>query len=1005
MTWRNEKTDSGYDLVWDGVEKGIAPSPTQGTANLQNVNISTETGEVMVSYDRIKQNQVAVSSGTMTASIGAGTTLLDVTPTNFQAGQWIKVTASSVSSITATTGATTVAVSYLAVGGGGAGGAATTDGAAGGGGAGQVATGTSSAFTVATYAVTIGAGGDGNTIMVPGNSGNSTTVGAVITAVGGGAGGLGEATYPNGVTGGSGGGAGGHQATVGTVGTATAGFAGGLAVGTANNNSAGGGGGAGAVGAAGATATFAVGGAGGAGVSSSISGTATFYGGGGGGGAQTNGGPVGGGVGGLGGSSIGGRGGGAGTTGSTTGFSASANTGSGGGGGGNADAADTAGGSGGSGIVILSYVTGSCVATGGAITYSSTNTIHTFLSDGVFDILWVNPGGYYFVSYRNTSDQIKLSATYDPYGLAPITHGTSGTITFDTVTSVGSPIAKATEKFGTTTDAAYRYYILDSLGYIWVYDTDVYASTLASSGVGTKWMLPDPTTNTFPYTGMGVLNGFLVCLNNRQIYMKPTVNLGQPFVQMTAGQLTNPFPIHNNYVLTGHQGKLHYCDGNYIGEIFPTTSFITSLANIQSYAKYTASSTTGTISPLLGGSTPWTLNASGTTARIPAVFFTSPSGTLPTALTQNTVYYIEYNVITYTFKVYSAITGGSSLNIATGATGTQYFNTFWPFGTDAGSNGTHPTIQFTPQRVDLPFTEESQCLVEVGNTILIGCAGNTIYPWNQVDATPSDLIALPEKDVQRMINVNNMVYVFAGNKGNIYVTNGSVASLALKVPDYCAGVPGTPLTYIEPYFTWGDAMYLRGRVYFSILDQTATKAGNCGGIWSFTPIQNLVQDTGQALHLENENSYGTFSGMATVLLPSENQLAVSPQYWSGWQTSYSVATSSFGIDFTSTVPVPTAYVETDLLATGTFLSKRSFSQLEFKVATPMHASDEINLYWRLNGTNDWTFAGASKLEANRLSGYVPVNFQKTQWIQVKAYLVTNQTTNSSFNRVKEIRLR
>lgn len=995
MTWHNEQTDEGQDIVYDGMEKGVAPSPLKGTANLQNVNISTETGEVMASYDRIKQSQTALASQTMTPS---GATLL-VAPTTLLAGQWIKVTASTVTGITAATNPTTVATDYLVVAGGGGGGASrdTSDAGAGGGGAGAFRTGSTS-LSVGVVPITVGAGGTGGVdTSTPGTNGSDSILGSVVTAVGGGYGGNGinSTSYRNGANGGSGGGGGGDSTAGGTGGAGTTGGNNGGAGRSTAIRAGGGGGGSGAVGTA--VTISGTGGAGGGGTASSITGTATTYaGGGGGGGSVLNG------AGGVG-------GGGAGSF-SGAGSAGTANTG--GGGGGACDPSTNvvkAGGAGGSGVIIVAYTTGTAFCTGGTVTYTTTKTVHTFTSSGVFEVVSVNPGGYYFVSYADGTGNIKLSSAFDPYSLAPITtHGTTGSITFSTVTTVGSPIAKATEKYGTTTDVAYRYYILDSAGYVWVYDTQVYASTLAASGVGTKWMLPDYLVNTFPYTGMGVLNGFLFCLNNRQIYLKPTVNLGQSFVQMTDGQLTNPFPIHNNFVLTGHQGKLHYCDGNYIGEIFPTTSFLTSVANIQSYGTYTASSTTGTISVLLGGSTPWTLNASGTVQRIPAVFFTSPAGTLPTALTQNTVYYIQYNVLTYTFAVYAAITGGSALDIATGATGTQYYNTFWPIGTDASDSGTHPTLQFTPQRVDLPFTEEAQCLVEIGNTVLIGCTGNTVYPWNQVDATPSDLIALPESNVVKMVNVNNMAYMFAGNKGNIYITNGSVASLVLSVPDYCAGVPGTLLTYIEPYFTWGDVAYLRGRVYFSILDQTSTKAGNCGGVWSFVPTQNYYQgqDIGQALHLENQNSYGNYGGVATVLIPSEDQVAVSPQYWSGWQTSYSTGTSTFGIDFTATTPVVTYIVETDLLPTGTILSKDTFTQLEYKLSTAAQSGDSVQLYYRLDSTSAWATCGTTNTESTSLiSGYYDMLFQKTQWVQLRVVVTTNGTVTSSFGRLAQVILR
>jgi len=361
-----------------------------------------------------------------------------------------------------------------------------------------------------------------------------------------------------------------------------------------------------------------------------------------------------------------------------------------------------------------------------------------------------------------------------------------------------------------------------------------------------------------------------------------------------------------------------------------------------------------------------------------------------------------------TFHVYDAITGGSAKTISTGAAGNQFFTTFWPFGSDAGADGSHPTVQVSTQRLNLPANEVAQCMVEVGNVVLIGGITNIVYPWNQVDATPSDFIALPESNVKTMVNVNNLAYVFAGNKGNIYITNTSVASLALKVPDYCAGVPGTPLTYIEPYFTWGDAMFLRGRVYFSILDQTATKAGNCGGVWSFIPSQNIdpSQDVGLSLRLENQNSYGDYDGYATILIPNERQIAISPQYWAWWQDSYSTGTSSFGVDYTGTTPVTQYVIETDLLPTGTMLTQETYAQVEYKVSTPLLSGDSIQLYYRLNSTSAWATCGTVVEESsNRLSGYFKQTFQKTQWVQIRAVVTTGGTTASSFVRLKEIRLR
>ncbi len=187
------------------------------------------------------------------------------------------------------------------------------------------------------------------------NSTDTPDVASAIIAYGGGAGG----TAPNtGSYGGSGGG-GTHPGTGGGAGISGQGNSGGV------GGSARGGGGGGAGGAGGAT------GLGGVGIINSISGSSQYYGGGGGAYIDINGG--------LGG------GGNSTTTLNNAVSNGSANTG--GGGAGAYTSTGVSGGTGGSGIVIISYPTGSLSATGGTITQVGANTVHTFMSNGIFVIL------------------------------------------------------------------------------------------------------------------------------------------------------------------------------------------------------------------------------------------------------------------------------------------------------------------------------------------------------------------------------------------------------------------------------------------------------------------------------------------------------------------------------------------------------------------------------------------------------------------------------------------
>jgi hypothetical protein len=256
-----------------------------------------------------------------------------------------------------------------------------------------------------------------------------------------------------------------------------------------------------------------------------------------------------------------------------------------------------------------------------------------------------------------------------------------------------------------------------------------------------------------------------------------------------------------------------------------------------------------------------------------------------------------------------------------------------------------------------------------------------------------------------------MAYIFVVNKGNIYISNGSAASSVISVPDYCAGVPGTPESYIEPYFVWGGAMYLRGRVYFSIADfKTNSSIGNCGGIWSFIPTQNMFfgLDAGLALRMENQASYLTYKGSSIILIPRATQNGLAPLYWNAWNDG----SGTYGIDYTSTSTLTTsvATIETDLIPLGTMLGKKTLKQIEYKFSSPLLTGETITVNYRTNSTDAWTTLGTAVTDVyttgatTSLSGYYVPPFEKAQWLQLQVIL-TPQTGNGSFCRLIELRLR
>lgn len=257
-------------------------------------------------------------------------------------------------------------VNTLVVAGGGGGG---TSNRAGGGGAGGYQANTSFTVTAQAYSITVGGGGAINT-----NGSNS--VFDTITAIGGGSGGNRGVA---GSAGGSGGGSGSASSAAG--GSGSQGNNGGT---NTQSLAAAGGGGAGSAG--GNDSATNIAGNGGNGIANSISGASVTYAGGGGGGGD--------GAKGTGGTGGGGDGG---TT-SLNAVAGTANTGGGGGGGGDSATSNSA--AGGSGIVIISFPTDgstgvSTSSTGGTITTSGGNQIHTFTSSGTWTMVAAGGGSVF----------------------------------------------------------------------------------------------------------------------------------------------------------------------------------------------------------------------------------------------------------------------------------------------------------------------------------------------------------------------------------------------------------------------------------------------------------------------------------------------------------------------------------------------------------------------------------------------------------------------------------
>ncbi len=299
------------------------------------------------------------------------------------------------------------------------------------------------------------------------------------------------------------------------------------------------------------------------------------------------------------------------------------------------------------------------------------------------------------------------------------------------------------------------------------------------------------------------------------------------------------------------------------------------------------------------------------------------------------------------------------------------------------------TFTFYSNILALPPTETSVWLSELKNQLMVA-GKQRLYPWDFFSPFWSNPIPMDE-EFKKMINILNNLYIFAGNKGNIYLSNGYSLERFKKMPDYIAGV-------VDPSWEWGGIMSHRQMPYFQALAQNSQSGANIlAGIFSLNPLDG-------SLVMENQNSPGLIptGAVSDGLLIDSNLTAIDyDKYYSAFG-----ATNS-GIDFNDTTLYSNneAVIETDIVPVGTYLQNKTFSSAEFKLDQPLQSGDSISLYARQSLSDAYTLIGTTTSAVLSFSEQkMPI--EKFQWIQFKVTMSCNPAaTSSSFNRLRELRIR
>lgn len=326
---------------------------------------------------------------------------------------------------------------------------------------------------------------------------------------------------------------------------------------------------------------------------------------------------------------------------------------------------------------------------------------------------------------------------------------------------------------------------------------------------------------------------------------------------------------------------------------------------------------------------------------------------------------------------------------------------------NAGSTfnpGTSSTYTYNTEALAIPMGDSSTYLAELGTDLLVGGLRNFVYPWDRVSTSYNYPLVLGEARTYRIVSTNSNAYIFAGDRGRIYITNGANVEEFFKIPDHITGT-------ISPYFMIGsptvgthngDARYWRNQIYMSFAceNNAGTAIETVAGIWAL----DITTKAFRMVHKPSYSGYaGKFSNLFTFLRPNPDGDGV----YGCWTTA-----GASGIDAPSTAPYSNyeTYIDTDYIPVGTYLNPTTDRNIEFKLATPLVAGETLRMYYRQKLSDSFTLltngSSASGVfsAAGTLSGYTTVNFQKSQWLQIRVEY-SSTASSPSYTRLREIRIR
>lgn len=292
-------------------------------------------------------------------------------------------------------------------------------------------------------------------------------------------------------------------------------------------------------------------------------------------------------------------------------------------------------------------------------------------------------------------------------------------------------------------------------------------------------------------------------------------------------------------------------------------------------------------------------------------------------------------------------------------TNIKYMSGFTPVAA-----GLPPTVTFSTTGWSVPgvYTNSSGAVVssqyittmiEYGRNINLGTTAGNIYQWDRADTQLTDVpFKFSSGQINQLITKENVLYITAGNRGNVYRGDGTNFSKMQKIKwrqrrPYASTVSLRPNAItISPFGTLLIGSSTESDSYPSTslhgIHEIQLQGQSSGITGQFTSYPTVFKQT-----ISTGNT-GTSQALYIGMVATVNGVT-----YIGWQDG-----STYGLDQVGLAGsiYTSAVCESPLYDIATRLDQKTFTHLEFKLGVPLISGQSLSIQFRKSLTTDYDTA-------------------------------------------------